>query len=537
VLPGVKTTPLAREALFSAGAAASLAAALAWLGPPGPDLAAHAYQRALFLQQGFTLWNNFWYAGRYGFVTYSVLYYPLAALLGIRLLAVATIATAALAFAVVLGRQWGPSARWSSRTFAVVWAGVVLSAAFPFALGAALALLALWALQAGRRGRFALLALLALAASPLAFLLLALLLIGIGIARRAQGSELAVPAATVAAAAVSELLLWRMFPGGGRFPFDVRDLLTATVFCSLGAGLTWRVDGARVLRWTFVVYELACLVVFLVPSEVGGNIIRLRYAALPVAVLALSLRRWRPRPVCLAALALATLWNTTPLIANVTAALRDPTADASYWKPSIRFLREHLTPSYRVEVVDTTGHWAAVYLPRAGIPLVRGWFRQDDFPQNRILYGSVGRRGYLKWLRSLGVRYVVLTSAPPDYSARREAALIASGRSGLRPVVRTPRETVYAVPSPRPLITGPGPARVVLMTQERILLRLSRGGRYRLAIRYSPYWHTPAACLRRGEDGMLHLTARRGGPVELRFEVSAERALAAVVGKGADDCA
>ena len=98
-----------------------------WLGPPGADLAEHAYQRTLFLQHGFTLWNNFWYAGRYSFVTYSVLYYPLAALLGIRLLAVATITTAALAFAVVVGRQWGPAGRWSSRTFAVVWAGIVLS--------------------------------------------------------------------------------------------------------------------------------------------------------------------------------------------------------------------------------------------------------------------------------------------------------------------------------------------------------------------------------------------------------------------------
>src|SRR6266581_7738496 len=123
--------PLAREALLSAGAAATVAALLAWLGPPGSDLAAHAYQRGLYLQHGLELWNNFWYAGRYSFVTYSLLYYPLAAVLGIRLLAVATIALAALAFAVVLGREWGPTARWSSRTFAVVWAGIVFSAAFP----------------------------------------------------------------------------------------------------------------------------------------------------------------------------------------------------------------------------------------------------------------------------------------------------------------------------------------------------------------------------------------------------------------------
>src|SRR3954464_5062219 len=107
--------------------AAASASLLVWLGPPVADLAEHAYQRTLFLQHGFSLWNNFWYAGRYSFVTYSLLYYPLAALLGIRLLAVATVAAVAYAFAGLLWREWGPATRWSSRTFSVVWAGVVLS--------------------------------------------------------------------------------------------------------------------------------------------------------------------------------------------------------------------------------------------------------------------------------------------------------------------------------------------------------------------------------------------------------------------------
>src|SRR5438045_4245664 len=202
--------------------AAASASVLVWLGPPGADLAAHAYQRTLFLQDGFTLWNNFWYAGRYSFVTYSVLYYPFAALLGIRLLAVATVTTAALAFAGVVGRQWGPAVRWSSRTFALVWAGIVLSAAFPFALGAALALLAMWALQARKAGRFALLAALTLAASPLAFLLLALLLAGIGVSRWRDRSALLVPGLTLAGFGAIEVILWRLFPGG-RYPFSFAE--------------------------------------------------------------------------------------------------------------------------------------------------------------------------------------------------------------------------------------------------------------------------------------------------------------------------
>ena len=205
--------PLVREAVLSAAAAAGVAAALAWLGPPGTDFAAHAYQRTLFLEHGFTLWNNFWYAGRYSFVTYSLLYYPLAALLGIRLLAVATVALAALAFAVVLWREWGATTRWSSRTFAVVWAGIVLSAAFPFALGMAFALIAIWALQAGKRWRFAVLAALTLAASPLSFLLLVIVLAGVALARRESVNW--VPVAGVLAVAAFEAVLWRVFPGGG----------------------------------------------------------------------------------------------------------------------------------------------------------------------------------------------------------------------------------------------------------------------------------------------------------------------------------
>ncbi|MGZ4363514.1 MAG: hypothetical protein ACXVFF_14930, partial [Gaiellaceae bacterium] len=222
---------LAGEGLVCTGTAALLAAALAWLGPQGSDMAAHAYQRAFFIEHGFTLWNNFWYAGHYSFVTYSVLYYPLAALLGIRLLAVATVSTATLAFAVLLWREWGPSTRWSSRTFAVVWAGVVFSAAFPFALGAALALLALWALQARRHGRFAVLAALTLAASPLAFLLLTLLLAGFGISRWNDRRALLAPALTIVGFGALWVLLSRAFPDPGHFPFSWQELTTVLTFC------------------------------------------------------------------------------------------------------------------------------------------------------------------------------------------------------------------------------------------------------------------------------------------------------------------
>ena len=523
--------------MLSAAAAASFAAALAWLGPPGSDLAAHAYQRTVFLQHGFQFWNNFWYAGRYSFVTYSLLYYPLAAVLGIRLLAVATIALAALAFAVVLGREWGPTARWSSRTFAVVWAGIVLSAAFPFALGAALALLALWALQDRAHWRFALLAVLTLGASPIAFLLLALVVAGIGIARRAEGRRLLPPAAALVGGGLLELVLWRVFPDGGRYPYPWADLLATCVFCVLGAGLTWGIERARMLRFIFLVYLVACVAAFLVPSGVGENIERMRFLAIPLAVLVLSLREWRPRLPALVALGLAISFNTTPLAWSFLQGGRDPAADAAYWRPAIGYLHEHLTPSFRVEAVDTAGHWAAVYLPKAGIPLARGWFRQNDFPQNKVLYSPFGAHAYLAWLRGLGVRYVVLTKAPPDYSALGESRLLTSGRSGLRPVFRARNETVYAVPSPERLITGPARARVISLTEARVVVRTEGAGRYRLAVRYSPYWHTSAGCLDAGKDGMIRLSVPRATRLALTFDVDAGRALQTFAGSQSRTCA
>jgi hypothetical protein len=529
---------LTPAALIAAGAAASVTAILLWSGPPGVDLAAHVYQRTLFLKHGFVLWNNFWYAGRYSFVTYSVLYYPLAGLVGINVLALASIATAALAFAMILEREWGPAARLSSLSFAVVWAGTALSAAFPFALGAALGLLALWAIQAGRPKRFVLLALLTLAASPLAFIILAVVLLGIGLARRGDRSTLLLPAVVIGAAALAEFLVFRVFPGGGRFPFSTAELIPAIVFCLIGALVTWRVENARPLLFFFVVYLAACIAAFVVPSQVGENIERVRYAALPLAVLALSLRRWRPLWIAVPAIALAGTWNVTPLAANFTHS-RAEAGDArqAYWAPAISYLHPHLGQSYRVEAVDTLGHWAAVYLPEARIPLARGWFRQDDFPQNDILYGKFGRDAYLSWLHRLAVRYVVLTDSPPDYSARAEAKLLKSGRSGLFPVLRTRHLTIFAVPDPTPLVSGPHPARVMRLGDTSMTLALGGAGRYRVAVRYSPYWFATPGCVSEGKDKMLRLTSITGGSVRLHFAVGAGRALETLVGaRPGDDC-
>ena len=287
----------------------------------------------------------------------------------------------------------------------------------------------------------------------------------------------------------------------------------------------------------YVVYLAACTAAYLVPSSLGENIARLRYAAIPIAILTLSLRRWRPLPLAVLALSLAVAWNLTPLAGSFVKTSADPAADSAYWAPAVQFLRGHLSPSFRVEAVDTVGHWPAAYLPAAGIPIARGWFRQNDFPRNGVLYARLDRVAYLAWLRSLGVRYVVLPDAPLDYSAKQEGALVAEGRSGLRVAFRSEHTTVYAVPFPRGIVTGPGAPRVLALGQNRITLALGRPGRYRIATNWSPYWRTEAGCLSKGTDGTVSLSTARAGIVRLDLSVNAKGALAALEGDSKPSCA
>ena len=521
---------LARETALSAAMAMSLAALLLWATPPGIDWAAHAYQRTFLIEHGFAIWNNFWYAGRYSFVTYSLIYYPLAALFGIRVLALASIGTAAAAFTLVVLREWGWRARLSSRTFAVLWVGIVGSAAFPFALAMSFALLSIWALQAGRRGRFAVGAVLTLAASPLAFVLLAIAGTGALVSRRSL-RNVGVPIAVVAGAGLVELLLYRLFGGGGRFPFPLLELLPALVFAGIGLIATSGVPAARVLRGFFWTYLVVLIAAYVVPSGLGSNIDRVRYIALPLALIVCMLRRWRPLWIVVPAVVLGGIWNLTPIADTFARSSNDPAVARAYWAPAIGYLHAHLSPSFRVEAVDTAEHWPAAYLPEAGIPIVRGWYRQSDFPQNELLYDkSLRSATYERWLRGLGVRYVVISDATPDYSSRLEARLIRQGQSGLLPVFRAPHVSVYEVPHATSIVTGPGLASIDWLYPSRAVFEVAKPGAYRVALRWSPYWRTSQGCVAKGDDGMVRVRVPQAGMVDLRFALTVHRGLDAIAG-------
>jgi hypothetical protein len=120
---------------------------------PTGDAPSHLFQTWLYRHAGFNLWNNYWYAGRYEFVTYSVLYYPLASLIGQALATtiaaqaaparngyipeIITIAGAVAANAMLGPRAAGrPKARW------------LISAKLPHSVAAETSSTAIWPNQA-----------------------------------------------------------------------------------------------------------------------------------------------------------------------------------------------------------------------------------------------------------------------------------------------------------------------------------------------------------------------------------------------------
>jgi hypothetical protein len=473
----------------------------------------------------------------YGGEGYLPAYYPLATLLGMRPLAIACVVAGVVSADAITARRWPGQRRWVAFSAVLVGPSIVVTAEFPFLLGAAAGLAAVASADRRRWMAFGAACVIAAAASPLAFVLAAIAVVALLLTDGLAWHPVvrAVPLLGLVAAAA--LGLARAFPDRGVDPFPLTAFLPTVALAVAMAVVTWRVPRAGPVHVAALLYVAVCTVVFAVPTEIGEGITRIRAVALPAALLAVGMRRWRPRVLCASLVALAAYCNLAGPVQTVAAGADDPAASAAFWRPAEQFLRRRLPPSYRVEVVDTRRHWAALYLPQAGIPLVRGWFRQDDFPQNRLLYRPLDATSYRTWLASQGVLYVVLTDAAPDYSAVQEAQLVRSGRAGLAVAARFPHLTVLRVPTPTPMISGPGRPRILAFDATSVTLRAPHPGAYRIAVHWSPYWTPSRGCLSESGDTMLRLRTDRGGIVRLAFRVTLSSVLDTVAGRPATQCA
>lgn len=533
----IRTGRTLARPVVAAATAGVLGLVLMVFGPPGGDEAAHLYLTQTWHDHGWQLWDNLWYSGRYAQVNYSLLFYPLAALVGLTAAVVIAVTIAAGAFAALVRAVWPAHAVGSAATFALVVPLGVIAGTYPFLLGLGLALTTLAAL-AHRRHAVAVVAIILCGlAHPLALAFLLVVLCAVGVTHRnwwRRPGNL-VLAATAAGLCAVQVLLMRGFSGGGsHYPFNPLDALAIAGFCGAGLLLTRGLHEQRALRAVFIAYAALATVAFAVSSPMGGNAVRLLLLmGAPLLLLPLSARGFRPRGMAAALLVGVLMWQALPAVAGWRTATESRAQHAEFWYPVIAFLDQHHDPAHRVQVVATADNWEAYHLAGRDIPLARGWFRQDDFPTNEALYDSdLTPARYTSWLRRTAVRYVLLPDEPLDYSAGTEADLLRSGRSGLEIVARLGGWTVYEYTEATSIATPADDIAVARLTGNELVLRASRPGQYRVRVRYTPYWQTrgAAACASPANPWGTILRVEEPGVVRLVFDVRLTTFVGAVLG-------
>ncbi len=515
-----------------APAAAVLAAGLAWLvaSPMTADLAAHTYRLGVWERSGFVVWDLGWYGGHHE-PGYSLLFAPLAELVGLRPLGVLAGVATVVAAAALVGKPLTRSTALAAWLFAGGIATDVLIGRVPFALGVLGAVVA-WvaADRAALRRRpawLALTALLALAsvwASPPAGLFLAVAAVARPVADGRR--ELAPTAALVVPAVLGGLAVYVLFPEGGRDHFS-----PAAFWPTLGLGLAALAlldPSRRRLRAAGALFLLVLVAAYVLPVSVGQTALR-PVVLLGPALLAVGVRRGRPAAVAALAVGAALLYlQWLPVVRAIGEPSGDPSTAAAFHAEVLDVVEDRRAGE-RVEVPLTKNHWEAAHLA-PHLPLARGWHRQLDTEANPLFYDDrpLTAARYAAWLRDKAVRWVALPSVPLDFSAREEAALLRRGGiPGLEVVHRSPRWTIWEL---RPAPTAvEGPARLVRAGGEGVELDATAPGRVRVRVRHTPYWDVVGgdACVTRGAGGWTEVRVRRPGRIVVRARFTLAGALRA----------
>jgi hypothetical protein len=482
-------------------------AALVWLlwDPPSLDLAAHLYRADLFERAGLVLYEDGWYAGHHA-LGYSVLFPPLGAWLGPQLAGAIGAVAVAMAGAALMERGTGTR-------LAAAWLGIgtvtmLLSGRLPFALGLALAAAAALALGRRRTPLAVAAALLCGLVSPVAALFAALA----GAAAAGGDPSRRTAGLAVAAGAIIPIAALAVIaPEGGTEPFVVSAWLPVPLACA--AIWAWAGPERPVLRWAALLYAAGATLAFVVPTPVGGNVVRLgALAAGPVAAMLLWPRR---RLLLLLAAPLFLYWQWTAAVRDVAVASGDRAVEAAYYEPLLGFLRAQPGP-FRVEVPFTRVHWEAYHLARE-VPIARGWQRQLDRDVNRVFYeGTLTPARYERWLRDTGVRFVALPDVALDASAEQEARIVRAAPPYLRRAFSGGGWTVYELRDATPLLSGPG--RLTRLEPDAFALRADRPGRFLVRLRHTRWWTVTAGrgCVGEAPGGWTSVRADAPGELRVR---------------------
>jgi hypothetical protein len=510
-----------RPWLPPAAAAAVLAGLWLVFAPPTPDLAAQVYRTGLFERHGFTLFNAQWYAGHHT-PGYSLLFPPLAALVGPRVVgAIAAVVSAAL-FAALAGRHFGHGARLGTLWFAAATATDLFIGRLTFGFGVAFALAALLALQRGRPRVAVLLAALTTCASPVAGLFLAMAAGVLWFTHRHRTDGLWVAAGAFGPA----LALSLAFPEGGSQPWGSLSFVAVLSVAVAVYALLPRAE--RTLRTGALVYGAAALAAFAFATPMGSNATRLgaMFAGPVLLCAALSRPRGARAPLVAAVAVPLFAWQWYGPVRETAKGLVDPSSKAAFYEPLIDQIEGRADAATRVEIPFTRMHWESVHVARR-LPLARGWETQLDVKHNPLF--RQGRRltaeRYQHWLHVNGVRYVALPDVPLDPAARQEARLIRRGLPFLERVWSDRHWQLFEVVDARGLAGRD--ATVRRLGPSSFTLEARRRGSHLVRVRWTPYWQLVGGrgCVERGPDGWTVVEAERAGVIRVAARFDPERVL------------
>jgi hypothetical protein len=500
--------------------------ALAWLlfAPATPDLAAQVYRAGLFAQEGFTLFNAHWYGGHHT-PAYSLIFPPLGALLGVRVVGVLAAIASAVLFERIARHHFGDAAaRLGALWFATGTVADLLIGRLTFAVGVTLALAAVLALQRGHRRTGLALGVACSLGSPVAGLFLAMAGVAYWLATYER-----VALWLAAAAMTPALVLSILFPEGGSQPFSAETLLAVVLCCAV---LLWLLPAReRALRAGALVYLGSTLLAFAIASPMGGNASRLGVAfagpLLFCAAAASGVSAQRRRWVVAAAVPLLVWQWWAPVRETLKGAL-DPSAQATYFQPLLRFLDARAQATVRVEVPFTRLHWESVHVARH-TSLARGWVTQLDVKYNPLFRSGAAKRleprRYAAWLRREGVRYVALPDVALDPAGQAEGRLIRRGAPFLRRVYRDRHWAIYEVLGTPGLADGV--AEVTDIGPQEFTLDAARPGFTLVRVRYTPYWRLEQGrgCVMRGSGGWTLVYALSTGRLQVGADFDPRRLL------------
>jgi hypothetical protein len=527
--------------IASTAAIATVALLMHWAALPGWDDAAHVYKVYLLRSGQSVFWDNDWYGGGYGAITYGVLFYWLAQFVPAKLIVVVAGGFVPLFYYLYQRDMWKIADPLPAWLLGGIMAIYLAHGQDPFVLSLALTLGGLALLARGRPLLGALPVAVGVFANPLGFVTCGVFMLADIVARASLRRRYLVFFAALAPFLAARFLLGLSFSQPGHYLNETSELLVYLGFALAGAALAGlnAAHPRRPLVILFFTYAVLCVVSFITPgSPLGNNIGRFFFVfCLPLLFLLRHSRLRRPFPsgdiVMIVVVMFAVLQVGAPY-SHFHKVQERPQTRASFFAPALAAAQRLSGPDYRIHVVALRRHWEAYYFPHAGYAITRGWYRQADAIHNELFYTVYDGATYVAWLRSMGVEYVFEPHALVDPWSRREVRILHSSPAFVR-VETTGAWTIWRLRDAQPLAVGlqGGAARVTHMGHQDLTMHVDRPGRYLVKVTWTPYWKLTQGTGRvsRAPGDFVTLDAAAPGAYTLRFHVTLGEALGQIGAK------